>query len=284
MKPSPGPRTARPMSSRFSAGTASSRSVSRSPPAKPGARDRAGVERRARRGRRRSGSGCRARADGGRPVTAGSISSRPMRSRPTSISMSGSSGAFGIAGPQRRQPAEPRLAGCRASGCRYGCGDRRTADSRARPPARGRRRPADRRASAPCRVSSPNTEPSIRSTWTCSPETVSKALIWRTMKRRPGSVFSQSRKAPSSSDDAEQERRRPFGDGHGRVAAADDDRLAPPSEGLPDRDVDVDPRFARPAADRRGDVDPDRAEIGVDPPADADPEAHANRRSDIARS
>ena len=59
--------------------------------------------------------------------------------------------------------------------------------------------------------------------WTWRPEAVSKALIWRTMKRRPGSVFSQSRKAPSRSDQAEQDDAAPIWRGHGRMAAADDD-------------------------------------------------------------
>ena len=165
-----------------------------------------------------------------------------MLSRPTSMSMSGSSGAFGIAGPQRRAGGSAAPRGCRASGCRYGCGDRRRADSRARPSARGRRCPADRRAQTSCRRSSPNTEPSIRSTWTLRPDAVSNALIWRTMKRRPGSVLSQSRKAPSSSDDRRAGRCRPLAT-IGRMAAADDD-AARPSEGLPDRDVDGDQRFA----------------------------------------
>ena len=117
--------------------------------------------------------------------------------------------------------AAPR--GCPASGCRYGCGDRRRAGSRARRVGARKKTPWGSLSETSCRVSSPKTEPSIRPTWTWRPEAVSKVLIWRTMKRRPGSVFSQSRKAPISSTMASRPMPAHLATVDGRMAAADDD-------------------------------------------------------------
>ena len=154
------------------------------------------------------------------------IDQQPADPEPADVDVDiGQQRRIGIAGAKRGQPAAAAPPGCRASGCRYGCADRRRAGSRARRSARGRRRPCGSPSVTSCRVSSPKIEPSIRSTPTLSPETVSNALIWLTTKRRPGSVFSQSRKAPISSSDREQDDAGPFGDRHRRMAAADDDRL-----------------------------------------------------------
>ena len=97
-----------------------------------------------------------------RPVTAGSISSRPIRKRPMSMSMSGSKRRVRVAGAECGQAAQPRLRDVERADVDMACGrDRRTADIRARPTARGRRCLWDRRATN--RAASARRTPSLRS-------------------------------------------------------------------------------------------------------------------------
>ena len=140
MKPSPGPRAARPMSSRFASGTASSRSASRSPPAKPGARDRAGVERRPA-ARPSAIFDPAVEREQMPPPGHRRIDQQPADAEPADVDVD--------VGQQRRvrdrRAAAPAGGSAAPRGCRatrmsiWLRTDRRTADSRARPPARGRR-------------------------------------------------------------------------------------------------------------------------------------------------
>ena len=202
----PAPRTDRPMSSRFSSGTASSRSAQ--PVAAGEARRARSSRRRAPTcgaARRRSGSGCRATSRWRRPVTGGidqhPADARAGRRRSRCRAAAARSDRPGEA-PAAGSAAPP---GFRASGCRYGCGDKRAADSRAPPSAPGRRCPCGSASAKSCSVSSPNTEPSIRPTWTFEPRRRLEGVDLADDEAAAGSVFSQSRKA------RDQRRRSPAG-------------------------------------------------------------------------